>query len=156
MKSNKHELDRMLDQTTAEIRNETPDAQTYKKAADRVWGKLQNLDVSETTRRSDAATPPEQIRTCGDFQALIPDYLQSYISGPRALLLEDHVSECIPCRKVLKSARAAARGEQVEPARSLPAPGKSNSVKGLKGTAVRWAIAATLIAGFGLIAYPWM
>jgi hypothetical protein len=111
MKRTNQELDQMLDRAAADIRNDEPDAQTFKKAADRVWGRLQNLELNNSSGLTETAMPPEQIRTCADFQALIPDYLQSYVSGPLALLREDHMSECIPCRKALATARAAARGE---------------------------------------------
>jgi hypothetical protein len=32
----------MFDRAASDIRNDAPDAQTFKKAADRVWGRLQN------------------------------------------------------------------------------------------------------------------
>jgi hypothetical protein len=66
---------------------------------------------AERRRRSHrTATPPEQMRTCADFQALIPDYLQSYVSGPRALLLEDHMSECIHVGRRQSAQNSARRG----------------------------------------------
>jgi hypothetical protein len=56
------------------------------------------------------------IRGCADFQALVADYRAGRLSPARALLVRDHLHECVKCRK-------AAEGRVTEPpVRSAPAP----------------------------------
>jgi hypothetical protein len=66
------ELENILDQTTAEMRNEEIDSVVAKQAADRVWARV----AAENTNQM--ATPlhaSETIENCKDFQSLIPAYL---------------------------------------------------------------------------------
>ena len=99
---------------------------------------------SRLTPRPPAAA--ERLGGCADYQSLIPSYLRGELSPARALLLEDHRHECIPCRKALKSARTgepqvAARAAQVN-----PRPARHTSFTPVW----RWSIAAGLLLCFGL------
>ncbi|MCA1564550.1 MAG: FecR domain-containing protein [Acidobacteria bacterium] len=140
MKRNKKELEAIIDQTVNAVLRDQPDAPTVDASASRVWARIaadQNVSAAAT---SPTATAAEHINNCGDFQSLIPSYLRRELSPARALLLEDHTQECIPCRKALKEARtgrtavAAARATLNQPAR----PSQTNF------TAWRWAVAASL------------
>ena len=117
-------LDRVMD----EIRGEPIDPAMVEAAAERVW-----------TRIAGAAAGPrlvEKIRSCEDFQALLPDYRAGRLAEARRLLVEDHVHECVACRKVLEGRAKVAE---------FPAPqprARSNSS--------RWAVAAAVIVGVGL------
>src|ERR1051325_8824447 len=102
MKRNQ-ELDEILDRATAEIRGEIIDNQTAREAADRVWARL-SLESANANAQIDMKQA-EHIENCADFQSLIPAYLGGELNTSRALLLEDHTHECIPCRKALKLAR---------------------------------------------------
>ncbi|HEY9403853.1 MAG TPA: FecR domain-containing protein [Pyrinomonadaceae bacterium] len=140
MKRNKKELEAILDQTVDAMRAEQPDTQAVDTAASRVWARIatdQNISSAATSPTA-AAPASEHINNCGDFQTLIPSYLRRELSPARALLLEDHTQECIPCRKALKEARtgrtAAARAQLNTPARSTAT----------NFTAWRWAVAASL------------
>ncbi|MDQ1613359.1 MAG: hypothetical protein QOG00_3290 [Pyrinomonadaceae bacterium] len=140
MKRNKKELEAIIDQTVEAVRGDQPDARAVDTAASRVWARLasdQNISAAATSPVA-ATVASEQINNCGDFQSLIPSYLRHELSPARALLLEDHTQECIPCRKALKEARtgrtAAARATFNQPARAS----RTNF------TAWRWAMAASI------------
>ena len=89
--------DEILDEVIEGIRNETIDPEVVESAAKRVW-----------TRISEEVEPEAvgAIRSCADFQALIPAYRAGELSEARALLVTDHTHECIACRKVLMGQRA--------------------------------------------------
>jgi hypothetical protein len=138
MKRNKKELEAIIDQTVNAVLRDQPDASTVDASASRVWARIAADQNISATATSPAATAAEHINNCGDFQSLIPSYLRRELSPARALLLEDHTQECIPCRKALKEARtgrtAAARATFNQPARAS----QTNF------TAWRWAVAASL------------
>jgi hypothetical protein len=83
-----------------------------------------------------------QIRGCGDFQALIPAYLAKSLPEARALLVQDHVLECVACRRVLNESR---RGERAaETARLVRFRPRSNN------WVMAWAVAAVLLLGIAI------
>ncbi|HYG11936.1 MAG TPA: FecR domain-containing protein [Pyrinomonadaceae bacterium] len=138
MKRNKKELEAIIDQTVDAVLADQPDARRVDEAASRVWARIA-AEQSGAPAMIAAAPASEHINNCGDFQSLIPSYLRRELSPARALLLEDHTQECIPCRKALKEARtggrtAAARATLNQPARSSQA----------NFTAWRWAVAASI------------
>ena len=129
--STEHEnLDPILDRAINEIRNEQIDPAVVKAAAGRAWEKI-----------SEAAEAPaiETIRTCGDFQALIPAWREGRLAPARALLVEDHMRDCPACRK-------ADRARKVVP--FTPRPARSWWF-----AAPRWAVAAAVALAVGLSAY---
>src|ERR1700690_168820 len=87
-----------FDKMLSEIQNEQVDDQVVAQAGDRVWksiaGAASTIDLSAHT-----------LRSCEDFQALIPGYLGKQLASPRALLFEDHVHACVACRHSLEHAR---------------------------------------------------
>ena len=105
MKHREDELDQLLDGALKEIREDVPDRQFEQAATKRVWQSLsRQIDVEDESRLSAG-----RIRNCEDFQALIPDYLDGRLARARHLLLQDHLGECIPCRRALKEKRGRAR-----------------------------------------------
>jgi hypothetical protein len=139
MKRNKKELEAILDQTVNAVLSDQPDTPAVDAAASRVWARI--ATGQNTSAAATSPTAAEHINNCGDFQSLIPSHLRRELSPARALLLEDHTQECIPCRKALKEARtgrtAAARATfNSSPARSSQ---KTNF------TAWRWAVAASVL-----------
>ena len=137
MKSNRE--DKILDQVTADIRNQKLDEATMSAAADRVWAR-----VSAAAGETEVQLPSvEHIGSCADFQSLIPAYLAGKLSEARSLLLVDHTHECIPCRKAMNEARRPViRTATAKPSRFTVQP------------VMRWAIAAALVIGIGLLAIP--
>src|SRR6266576_3662844 len=101
MKTNQ-EWENILDQATSEMRNEELDSVVVKQAAERVWARIAAENRNTSASGSHAS---ETIENCGDFQSLIPAYLNGELSESRSLLLVDHTHECIPCRKAMKLAR---------------------------------------------------
>jgi ferric-dicitrate binding protein FerR (iron transport regulator) len=146
MKRTNRELDQLFEDTMSEIRQERLDETAVKSATDRVWRRLSSDEASSQL----GVVPVEHIRGCEDFQTLIPAYIEGYLSSARSMLLEDHTHECIPCRKALKQARAARRGETVAP--------RTASQKSVtrRAPVLRFAIAAVLIVGVGVVSWPWI
>jgi hypothetical protein len=144
---NNKELDNILDRVSADIRGEEAQSATVKGAAERVWMKMSAVDADA---RPSASAQAERIEGCADFQSLMPAYLRNELSEARALLLVDHTHECIPCRKALKQARTARVAAAVAPRRQV---GKSSRYN-INPVMLRWGIAAALLIGVGLVAWP--
>jgi hypothetical protein len=143
MKSNRE--DKILDQITADIRNEKVDEPTMSSAADRVWARV-SAAAGETEFQLPAGDHVDgRIEGCADFQSLIPAYLAGKLSDARSLLLVDHTHECIPCRKAMNEARS--RRPAIRPATAKPGRYTMQPM-------MRWAIAAALVIGIGLLAIP--
>lgn len=118
-----------LDQVIFEIAHEKTPANQAESAAARVRQRL----FGET------AAGPQRLRSCSDFQALIPAYLNHTLSAGRALLLQDHTRECAACRNALRTARSGAGPVLIRPvtppSRTIPSG---------------WAIAAAAVITVGL------
>jgi FecR protein/Protein of unknown function (DUF3352) len=142
MKSNKE--DQILDKVTAEIRNEKVDPSAVAAAADRVWAR-----VSTAAGATEFQLPTvDRIEGCADFQSLIPAHLAGKLSEARSLLLVDHTHECIPCRRAMNEARTKRSGT-IKPA-------TRNKRYSMQPTVMRWAIAAAVVIGIGLLAVPFV
>src|SRR3984957_16071800 len=124
-----------FDRLLSEIRKEQVDDRVVAQAGERVWKSIAGAPSAADFRT-------QTLRTCDDFQALIPGYLEKTLAPARVLLLEDHVHACVACRHALERARD---GEQQTVWR-LETKRKTSSAwrRGLGGAAV-FAVA---IAGF--------
>src|SRR5271157_1755042 len=111
-----------LEQAVTEIRDETIDDAVVEAAAVRVWARL--TVVSE-----------HHIRGCADFQSLIPEFRAGRLTPARAMLLQDHLHQCVACRHVFE-------GKVV----TFPAPRAARRTV----HTVRWAVAAVVVAAAGL------
>ncbi|MGI9067092.1 MAG: FecR domain-containing protein [Pyrinomonadaceae bacterium] len=146
MKSN-NDFDAILDNTTAEMRNEQVDPSVVGEAAGRVWARLSVEAGSERAAQLQTDNPAtDRIGSCADYQSLIPAYLSGSLSEARSLLLVDHTHECIPCRKAMKDARS----RRMAPAKKAAVTKRYS----IQPVVLRWGIAAALIIGVGLIALP--
>jgi hypothetical protein len=85
--------DARLDQAISELRAEQPDAKTLSASAERVWQKLQAGVGEEATARA-----LQPIRGCADIRAMLPALHQRELAPARALIVEDHLRECVSCR----------------------------------------------------------
>jgi ferric-dicitrate binding protein FerR (iron transport regulator) len=119
-------MDPQLEKAMQQIRDDAPDSAVVEAAAARVWARL---------AEAASAAPHEHIRGCADFQAMLPDYRAGHLPVARATLLEDHLHECVACRKVYEG-----RVTVMPAARPARRPNYT----------VRWAAAAVVVAAAGL------
>ena len=87
-----------FDRLLSEIRNEQVDDKIVAQAGERVLKSIAGAAPS-------AALNAHTLRSCEDFQALIPAYLGKQLAPARALLFEDHMHACVACRHALERAR---------------------------------------------------
>ena len=111
-------MDPALERAVSEIRDEAIPDEVVDAAAARVWARL--------------STAHPHIRSCADFQALIPEFRSGRLPEARALLLKDHLHECVACRRVFEGKIVAMAAVPARTARR-----ESHSV--------RWAMAAGIV-----------
>src|SRR5471030_624457 len=116
----------VLEQAVTEIRDESVDPAVIEAAARRVWAKLTDAKLTEAGQN-------HNITGCSAFQALIPDYRAGRLSEARALLLKDHLNECVACRKVFEG-------------RVLTMPVQGLGTQRRYSQTFRWAAAAVVVA----------
>ncbi len=107
--------DHRLDEIAAGIEEETLSPEQVSAAAARVWAQLdEELESSGEQLHT--------LRQCSDYQRLIPGLLAKTLPEAQTLLVEDHTSSCIACRKALMKARAGEGEEAPRRARRTRAP----------------------------------
>jgi hypothetical protein len=153
MKLKKKDLDAIIDGAAKDIRDEQIDASIINQSATRVWARvsqetsnlssatssLEHINIMNTNHTADA------ISGCGDFQSLIPDYLNGKLSAARTLLLEDHSSECIPCRNEIRAQRNV-----TAPAATINLKPAVASRSWFSVPALRWSFAAVAAIAIGI------
>ena len=122
------EMDPALEQAMIEIRDDAVDRAVMEAAAARVWASL----AAQCTGAVDKSVP---LHSCADFQALIPEFKAGRLPAARALLVKDHLHECVACRRVYEGRVVA-----------MPAPAVARRVN----YTARWAVAATVVVAAGL------
>lgn len=127
-------MDPALERAVSEIRDEVIPDEVIDTAAARVWARLAG------SARSSSGHAAEHIRSCADFQSLIPDFRAGRLPEARALLLQDHLHECVACRRLYE-------GKVV----SMPSP--APHPKRLGSPTARWAVAAGVIVTGGLVVW---
>jgi hypothetical protein len=130
-----HKFDRLL----SEIRNEHVDNRIVAEAGERVWSSITGVPTAELGMHT--------LRSCGDFQTLIPAYLAKNLPESRRLLFEDHVHQCVTCRHAVEQAREGKLQPGWKPVR------QTSSARGVFPV-WRWAMAAAavLVVGFSTLA----
>ena len=111
-----------------EIRDDSVDPAIVEAAAARVWANL----AAQCSGVLDKSAP---MHTCADFQALIPEFKAGHLPEARALLVKDHLHQCVACRRVYEG--------RVVSMPALAAPRRVNYT-------ARWAVAATVVVAAGL------
>ena len=145
MKKSSREIDDLVGDLTAEIRAEKISEATVESAAGRVWQRLTNNEQAAIA----GTAPVTHLRGCDDFQLLIPSYLAGELGDARTLLLEDHVGECVPCRRALKFARHGERKARETAFRKVEIERSSS-----RPAALKWGIAAAAVLAIGLLSWP--
>ncbi len=135
------ELGRALDRALDEIRAERPAASFEQAATGRVWQELERELGAGARERARA----QRIESCTDFQAMLPSYLARQLAAGRLLLLEDHLGECVPCRRALKTLRA--EGQPLLEPRNVP------SASWAERTTWRVAVAAAIL--LAVVGFSW-
>ena len=126
-----------LEQAVSEIRAEEISEADVDTAASRVWQRL----------AQEAERPAEHIGDCTGFRELFADYRAGRLSDARALLVRDHLHECVACRRVFEGRVVSVQvGQAVSPANPKVGQVLSPANK-------RWAIAAGVVAAGGLAAW---
>ena len=116
------------------IRSEQVDDNVVAQASERVWNSIAGAPTV------DASSPV--LRTCGDFQTLIPSYLDKTLTPARLLLFEDHVHACVACRHAVERAR---QGERQVVLRFENTRGSSSIW--------RWAFGAAAVAAVAIVTF---
>ena len=114
MKLFRSKKDAYLEQAISELRGEQPDAKALSASAERVWQRLQAGEGEAL-----ATSTAQPIRGCADIRALLPALHKNELAPARALIVEDHLRECVSCRSY-----AQGRGMEI-------------------GTAVKWQMEPT-------------
>jgi hypothetical protein len=139
--------DHKFDRLVSEIRNEHVDDQVVSQAGERVWSSMAGSSTAELSLR--------KLRSCQDFQTLIPAYLDKSLPEARRMLLEDHVHQCVACRHAVEQARG---GEAQSARQTVRQTGWGLALQAQKEPrsfpAWRWAMvaAAAVVAGFAALA----
>ena len=122
----------------SEIRNEPVDDQVVAQAGERVF-----KSIAGTAPTADLST--HTLRTCEDFQALIPGYLEKQLTPARAMLFEDHVHACVACRHAVERARS------VEPQTILRFDRKRPRSLAWGSTGWGWAMGAAAVFAAAIV-----
>ena len=124
-----------LEQAIASMRADQPAAEVVREAGANAWQHLsQELSASGAN--------VDSIRSCGDVRALLPQYRSGQLTPARTLLVEDHLHECVDCRREAETGQRAS---------AAALPWKRELPKATEGN-FRWvmAVAAVLIAGISI------
>jgi len=81
-----------LDDAIAAVRDDVPPADAADAAAERAWERIAPVQRA-------AASSVEAITGCADVVALLPAHRRGELAAARALLVEDHLRDCVACRK---------------------------------------------------------
>jgi hypothetical protein len=127
-------LDPALERAVSEIRGEAVSDDVVDAAAARAWARISQVANQITPANGD------HIHNCSEFQSLIPEFRAGRLPEARALLLQDHLHECVNCRRVYEG-------------RVVPMPATARRPARSANTAARWAVAAGVIVAGGLVVW---
>ena len=128
-------MDPAIELALMEICDEAIDDAVVEAAALRVWARIAEV-ADEGVGRGPGGPPHSNIRSCADFQALIPEYRAGRLTDARAMLLKDHLHQCVACRHVYDGKVTPIQARKATPAH--------------RSYAVRWAAAAVVVAAAGV------
>jgi hypothetical protein len=141
MKLFRSKQDADLDEAISALRAQEPDAKTLSVSAARVWERLQTGEGAEATTRV-----VQPIRGCADIRSLLPAFHQQVLPAARALIVRNHLRECVSCRSYVS-------GRGVDGAASVNWRMESKA-RGFQWSVIRLSFAAATMAL--LIATVWI
>jgi FecR protein/Putative zinc-finger len=127
--------DEKFDHLLSGIRDERVEDKVVAEAGERVWKLIARAPAAEVGTHT--------LRSCEDFQALIPGYLAKQLAPARALLFEDHVHACVVCRHAVERAREGAP----------PRVWKLESKRRRAPWAWRWATATIAVTAVAVVIF---
>src|SRR5580704_3955398 len=145
MKFFRSKQDAKLDEAICELRTEQPDAKMLSASAERVWQKVQ-AGLGE----EGSSSALQSIRGCADIRALLLAFHQHELAPARALIVEDHLKECVSCRSYAHG--RAVDGKVSDGWRMEPA---ARGFQWSFGRLSLAAAAATLLVAVGWTGYNW-
>jgi hypothetical protein len=83
-----------LERAVTALRGEQPDQETMQAASQRVWQRL-----GEEAQAAKPLSVGESIHGCEDIRTLLPQHRVGKLPSAKALLVADHLRECVACRK---------------------------------------------------------
>ena len=122
---------RDLDRLISQIREEDVSDEVVRQAAVRV-----QESISRSHSVEDAG---QKLRSCADFQNLIPAYMSARLNPARTLLVEDHLHNCVECRHALDDARRPGAARRVQ-----------HRVQTKRRPVLQWALAGVLAVGIAI------
>ncbi len=85
-----------LNEAIAAVRADAPGEKDVQDAGSRIWARMQASEA-------EAISAPAPIRGCEDVRTLLPAYVLGKLPAARALLVRDHLHECVDCRRLAQS-----------------------------------------------------
>src|SRR5580658_1016108 len=150
-------MNEKFDRLLSAIRNEQVDEQVVAQAGERVFKAIAG---AAPTAGFNSDLGARTLRTCTDFQALIPRYLEKQLAPARTMLFHDHVHTCVDCRHALERARNGEPQTVVRLATKRPSASGSAgrsvfSSNAWGSNALGWAMsaAAVLVAAVGVVGF---
>lgn len=132
----------LLDALIAGVRDERLDDELVKESGRRVWARISAAAAAvEEPGTNNQAPHTERIESCEDFQALFHEYQAGTLNPSRRMLVEDHLHECVACRKVLHPVTV-----RMSPAKVVEMPKKT-------WRPMRWAAAAAIFVTAGITSF---
>ena len=128
-----------LDEAIQAMRRDEATESVAQAAAARAWNKISGAELSSSA---------VHISGCEDIRALLPAFGAKSLVPERALLVEDHLHECVDCRHVYQKDAVAAPSRWKEVAAATTTP---------FWTGRKFAIAAALLLAVGIsgFAFQW-
>jgi len=147
MKPNTEDPGRILDQAIEEVCQASVSPEEMAQASARALYRMREEYNKVVLHPSAEASSVDRIQSCEDFRSLIPAYLTSSLTPARRLLFEDHVRECVGCRKALQTARRGSDQVSI---------GRASVARRIQPRHLRWAlpIAALLVVGVAMQTGP--
>ncbi|HEU5451415.1 MAG TPA: FecR domain-containing protein, partial [Terriglobales bacterium] len=130
-----------LEDALAALRREQLDPQTEAASGERVWSQMQSA-------LGEVEAEVQHIRSCADVRLLLPALRSGHLSPARALLVRDHLRDCVACRRY-------AHGENIDSgAAAWKTETPAISAWNWRGIGVAAAVlVVAAITTFGLLGY---